>query len=84
MPPPRTRTESLNVRAIENMRGFSGCGKSPLVVIPRRAFRRGISLLLDLDRREIPSFARNDSTNDFFRSHFSRKRPPLDYRSLMN
>jgi hypothetical protein len=40
-------------------------------VIPRRAARRGISLFLCLNRREIPHFVRNDKINYFFRSLFS-------------
>ncbi len=51
--------------------GFSACGKTQIFVIPRRAARRGISLLLHLNRREIPRFARNDKLNYFFRSLFS-------------
>jgi hypothetical protein len=39
---------------------------------PRRAFRRGISLFLSLNPREIPHFVRNDKINCFFRGGFSR------------
>ncbi len=51
--------------------GFTGCGKTQLFVIPRRAARRGISLFLHLNQREIPHFVRNDKINHFFRSLFS-------------
>jgi len=51
---------------------FTACGKNQIFVIPRRAARRGISLFLHLNRREIPRFARNDKINYFFRSPFSQ------------
>jgi hypothetical protein len=46
------------------------CEKSQMFVIPRRAARRGISLFLRSNRREIPHFVRNDKVNYFFRSLF--------------
>ncbi len=60
--------------------GFTGCGKTHNFVIPftvnvhgepRRAARRGISLLLGFNQREIPRFARNDKIKDLFRNLFS-------------
>jgi hypothetical protein len=53
------------------MTRFTACGKTQIVVIPRRAARRGISLFLQLNLREIPHFVRNDKINYFFRSLFS-------------
>jgi hypothetical protein len=47
------------------------CGKTEIFVIPRRAARRGISLFLRVNQREIPHFVRNDKINYFFRSLFS-------------
>ncbi len=55
---------------------FTVYGKTHIFVIPftvnvhgepRRAARRGISLLLCLNQREIPHFVRNDKINYFFR-----------------
>jgi hypothetical protein len=46
----------------------TACGKTQIFVIPRRAARRGISLLLRLNQREIPHFVRNDKINYFFRN----------------
>ena len=55
---------------------FTACGKTKIFVIPftvnvhgepRRAARRGISLFLQLEQREIPHFVRNDKINCFFR-----------------
>ena len=51
--------------------GFTGCRKTQIFFIPRRAARRGISLFLSLNRREIPHFVRNDKINSFFRNRFS-------------
>ena len=48
-------------------RRASACGKIQNFVIPRRAARRGISLFLRLNPREIPHFVRNDKINCFFR-----------------
>jgi hypothetical protein len=42
--------------------------KNSIFVIPRRAARRGISLFLRFNQREIPRFARNDKIKYFFRS----------------
>ncbi len=53
--------------------GFTGRGKTRIFVIPRRVARRGISLFLHLNQREIPHFVRNDKINCFFRSLFSRR-----------
>ena len=59
--------------------GFPGCGKIQYFVVPftlnlhgepRHAARRGISLLLGFNPREIPRFARNDRIS-FFRSLFA-------------
>ncbi len=55
----------------ESSAGFTACGKTQIFVIPRRAARRGISLFLHLNRREIPRFARNDKIKYFFRCLFS-------------
>ena len=51
--------------------GFSTCGKTHIFVIPRRAARRGISLFLRFNQREIPHFVRNDKINYLFRSMVS-------------
>src|ERR1700676_5348794 len=48
--------------------GFTACGKIKNFVIPRRAARRGISLSLAFNHREIPRFAQNDKMKYFFRS----------------
>ena len=50
---------------------LTACGKTQIFVIPRRAARRGISLFLCSNQREIPHFVRNDKTTHFFRSMFS-------------
>src|SRR5216683_3842731 len=59
---------------------FTACGKTHIFVIPftvnvhgepRRAARRGISLFLQLEQREIPHFVRNDKINHLFRGLFS-------------
>ena len=51
--------------------GFTGCGKTQSLSF-RGAFLAEESLcFLDLRRREIPRFARNDDFWDFFSSHFS-------------
>src|ERR1700722_6618238 len=44
---------------------FTACGKTKSFVIPRRAARRGISLFLSFNHREIPRFARNDKIIHF-------------------
>jgi hypothetical protein len=44
----------------------TSCGITQIFVIPRRAARRGISLVLRLSQREIPRFSRNDKINHFF------------------
>jgi hypothetical protein len=49
---------------------FAGCGQARTFVIPRRAARRGISLFLDGNLREIPLFARNDKISHYFRKRF--------------
>jgi len=51
---------------------FTGCGKTHNFVIPRRAARRGISLFLGFNQREIPRFPRYDKINYFFRKLFRR------------
>jgi hypothetical protein len=57
---------------VSSSTGFNSLRKKSLFfVIPRRAARRGISLLLRLNQREIPHFVRNDKINYFFRSLFS-------------
>ena len=53
---------------------LTACGKTQIFVIPRRAARRGISLFLCSNQREIPHFVRNDKTTYFFRSMFSLSR----------
>ena len=57
-------------RAVQEHRLQTGCGKTKSFVIPRRAARRGISLFLRLNQREIPHFVRNDKIKDFFHSLF--------------
>src|SRR6202795_4218869 len=53
-------------------RGFTACGKTQNVVIPRHAACRGIPLFLGFKHRGIPHFVRNDNQRDFFRNLFSR------------
>jgi hypothetical protein len=50
---------------------FTACGKTEIFVIPRRAARRGISLFLRSNHREIPHFVRNDKINYFFHGLFN-------------
>jgi len=61
-------------RETKSRAGFAACRKTQLFVIPRRAARRGISLFVRLNRREIPHFVRNDKINYFFRSLFNESR----------
>src|SRR5580658_6220492 len=49
---------------------FTGCEKSAPLLLSFRA-KRGISLILGFNPREIPRFARNDKINYLFRSLFS-------------
>src|ERR1700693_6093161 len=71
-PPPLKRRATTNpdAHAVLVARVFRGCGKTQIFVISRGAARRGISLFLHLNKREIPRFARNDKINHFFRSLF--------------
>src|SRR5258708_23820658 len=69
MGPPFRNCQSRIGRSKSSRSSFTTCRKTLIFVIPRRAARRGISLFLRSNRREIPHFVRNDKKLLFSHPH---------------
>jgi hypothetical protein len=50
--------------------GFTGCGNTLKLVIPRAGFARGICFFSGFCKKQIPCSARNDNYDNFFRNLF--------------
>src|SRR5579863_5851184 len=62
----REKTPRLKTGLQQPCANFAVCGKNQIFVIPRRAARRGISLIFRSNQSEIPHFVRNDKIINFF------------------